>query len=114
MAPKHEKGNTTGDHDAADVRVRRARARAPYASISSISVLDFCYAGSIVLCRSERARASWRASVCLIRLSSVLAVFCWPYVSISGIVVTGGERQSERRRPCRPLPPGPTIITKLG
>ena len=27
MAPKHEKGNTTGDHDAADARVRRARAR---------------------------------------------------------------------------------------
>ena len=26
MAPKHEKGNTTGDHDAADARVRRARA----------------------------------------------------------------------------------------
>ena len=25
MAPKHEKGNTTGDHDAADARVRRAR-----------------------------------------------------------------------------------------
>ena len=47
MAPKHEKGNTTGDHDAADARVRRARAL--YASISSISVLDFCYAGSIVL-----------------------------------------------------------------
>ena len=44
MAPKHEKGNTTGDHDAADARVRRARAL--YASISSISVLDFCYAGS--------------------------------------------------------------------
>ena len=62
MAPKHEKGNTTGDHDAADARVRRARAL--YASISSISVLDFCYAGSIV---------------------------------------------QERRRPCRPLPPGPTI-----
>ncbi len=55
MAPKHEKGNTTGDHDAADARVRRARAL--YASISSISVLDFCYVGSIVLCRSERARA---------------------------------------------------------
>ena len=49
MAPKHEKGNTTGDHDAADARVRRARA------------------------------------------------------------LYAGERQSERRRPCRPLPPGPTI-----
>ena len=36
MAPKHEKGNTTGDHDAADARVRRARAL--YASISSIMV----------------------------------------------------------------------------
>ena len=52
MAPKHER-NTTGDHNAADARVRRARA---------------LYASS------------------------------------------GGERQSERRRPCRPLPPGPTIL----
>ena len=32
MAPKHEKGNTTGDHDAADARVRRARARCTRAS----------------------------------------------------------------------------------
>ena len=36
MAPKHEKGNTTGDHDAADARVRRARAL--YASIRGATV----------------------------------------------------------------------------
>ena len=33
MAPKHEKGNTTGDHDAADARVRRASARARASSL---------------------------------------------------------------------------------
>ena len=98
MAPKHEKGNTTGDHDAADARVRRARARARalYASISSISVLDFCYAGSIVLCRSERARARPGGPA-------------YALYGSARFLQCGGERQSERRRPCRPLPPGPTI-----
>ena len=39
MAPKHEKGNTTGDHDAADARVRRARARCTRASAASACLI---------------------------------------------------------------------------
>ena len=58
MAPKHEKGNTTGDHDAADASVRRARctrASAPFVAFSTL-----CAAGRSAMARQkteERVRA---------------------------------------------------------